>query len=215
MFHQVTQKMTEQTSQKEISGRTVVVVLGIICIVLSAGFIAVFALYLPAADSASKLQAEIKAKDGALASQNATIVSLTQQIAALQLSLQQSLTTKDQTIAELNSYISDLWNVLYLNATTILLQNQNVQIAANESMTIWSEHVSYAGLIEVQVQSSSNTTYVEAIYASRGVNYNEIITVGASGTAAFPVLPTIIDIRVGNTEPSVSVDAVATALYHY
>ena len=207
--------MTQETSQKKVVGRTVAIVLGMICIVLSASLVAVLALYLPTANSVNELNSEIEAKENIIASQNATMVSMNLQIAALQNSLQQS-STKDETIADLNSYISSLLNIVYMNASTILFQNQGVQMATSENITIWSDYLTYAGFIAVQVESSSDTTYVQAIYYSSDVDYNEIMTVGKSGTAAFPVLPTsMIDIRIGNLESSALVNATATAIYHY
>ena len=75
--------------------------------------------------------------------------------------------------------------------------------------------LNFAGFVSVAVQSSSNTTYVEVVYSSYGVNYDNSVTVGTSGTAAFPVLPGTIEIRVGNTETVDSVNATITALYNY
>jgi hypothetical protein len=47
----------------------------------------------------------------------------------------------------------------------------------------------YAGYISVNVTSSTtNTTYVEAIYYAHGISYDNTINVGTNGTAIFPVI---------------------------
>lgn len=210
--------MTEETKKKVVS-RTVAIVLGIICIILSAGLVTAFALYLPAANSVSRLNSEIATKNSLIASQNATIASQSQQIVALQNSLSQAQTSNDEQIDELNEYISDLLNILYLNASTTLLQNQGVQLPANSSLGIWdgtNYPLTYAGFITVQVQSDSNTTYAQVAYSTIQVNYDESVVVGANGAASFPILPTsVMEIRLGNTEASNVVNATVTATYHY
>jgi hypothetical protein len=49
--------------------------------------------------------------------------------------------------------------------------------------------VPYAGFVSVNVTSSTtNNTYVETIWSTWGINYDNNITVGTKGTANFPVL---------------------------
>jgi hypothetical protein len=93
--------------------------------------------------------------------------------------------------------------------------NQAVNQAADANTTIFTNVIYYAGYVSVDVQSNSTTTYVEVIYSSYGVNYDNSVTVGTSGTAAFPVLPGSVEIRVGNTETVDSVNATVTATYYY
>ena|SRR3990170_5628088 len=204
--------MVEGTSQRKVVGRTAVIVLGVICIVLSAGLIGVLAAYLPIANSISSLNSQI-------AAQNATITSQQQQIVALQNSLSQQTENqadKDAKIAELNNYAGELQNLLWLNASSTLVQNQAVDLQANENVSVWNDVVGYAGYMVVEVQSSSNTTFANVVYSTAyGVNYDEKVVVGTGGVAAFPVLPGLIDVRVGNTETSSSVSATVTARYHY
>ena len=208
--------MTEKTSQRKVVGKTVAIVLGVICIVLSAGLVAVLAVYLPAANSISNLNSQV-------AAQNATITSQQQQIAALQRILSQPTNNQDAQIADLNARIADLndysqnlMSLLFLNASGILVQNQPVSLQANENVSIWNDVVEYAGYIVVQAQSSSNTTFANVVYTtSYGVNYDEVVLVGTDGAAAFPVLPGLIDVRIGNTETSSTVSATVTARYHY
>src|SRR3989337_771876 len=121
--------MVEGTSQRKVVGRTVVIVLGVICIVLSAGLIGVLAAYLPIANSISSLNSQI-------AAQNATITSQQQQIVALQNSLSQQTENqadKDAKIAELNISAGEWQILLGLNASSPLVQNKAVDLQANEN----------------------------------------------------------------------------------
>jgi len=176
----------------------------------------VFALYLPAANSVNELKSDLATKNNLIAAQNSTIVSQSQQIVALQNSLQQATSGNDEEIAYLEDYVSELLNVVYMNASSYLLLNQGVALVANESVTVWSDYMTYAGYVTVKVQSSSNTTYAQVVYSTYGVDYDETKIVGTGGTVSFPVLPaSIVEVKLGNTEASSSVEATVTAVYVY
>lgn len=211
----MTEDMTEETSQRKVVGRTVAIVLAVICIVLSAGIVAVLAAYLPTQNTINSLNAQVS-------TQNATITTQSQQIAALQSAIAQLSSNRgtgtytQEDIDALNDYANNLLNLLMLNASGLLLQNQAVQLQANDNASVWNDYVDYAGYVVVQVQSSSNTTFANLVYSTAyGVNYNEVVVVGTSGVAAFPVLPGNIDVRIGNTETTNAVTATATAVYYY
>lgn len=215
MLQQVTYSMTAEASEKKVVKRATVIFLGVVCIILSASLVATLVLYLPTLNAVSQLKSEIAAKNNVIGSQNSTISSQIQQITALQNSLQQA-SDKDEEIDYLRSYVSDLLNIIYMNASATLLRNQGVQLGANDSFSLWSDYLTYAGYITVQVQSSSNTTYVQVTYTAFEVYYDEKIVVGTDGVASFPVLPTsMIDIRLGNSEPSEVVSATVTVVYRF
>jgi len=211
--------MAEKTSQKKVVGRTVAIALGMVCIVLVAGLVGAIAVYTPMVNNLKSQTAE---KDN-------TISSLNSQISALNSSLNQissSTSSKDSQIAALNlqvaglnSQLSSIASILALNESAFLVSNQEVTQEPNASTTVYPPDeqtpLYYAGYVYVTVQSSSNTTYVEVIYSLYGVDYDNSVTVGTSGTAAFPVLPGLIDIRVGNTETVDSVNATITVIYYY
>jgi hypothetical protein len=202
----------EEPSQRKVIGRTVPIILGLVCIILSASLITVLALYLPAANTINSLNAEITGLQG-------NITSLTQQISVLQSTYSQintQLTDKDAQIADLNQAIQTYQSLLFLNETGVLAGNQVFQVGPNTNVTIWSDLVEYAGYVTVDVQSSSNTTYAQVVYTTLyGVNYDEAVVVGISGATAFPVLPGTIEVRIGNTESVDSVNGTVTAIYHY
>jgi hypothetical protein len=89
--------------------------------------------------------------------------------------------------------VEDLTSTLDIDKSTVWVDNQTISQPAG-SYTDLNFTASYAGYVSVNVQTSTtNTTYVEVIYSAYlGINYDNTITVGTSGTAAFPVLPFLI-----------------------
>jgi hypothetical protein len=208
-------RMAAAPTQKKVVNRTMVIALGLTCLVLAAGLVGSIAVYMPMVNN---LQSQIAEKDNTISSLNNTISSLNRtnqvlQNAISQLSLNQS--DMESEIAYLNNTAQYLSNITQLRVYGLLVYNQAVNQAADANTTIFTNVIYYAGYVTVAVQSSSNTTYVEVAYSAYGVNYDNTITVGTSGTAAFPVLPASIEIRVGNTDTVDSVNATVTATYHY
>ena len=212
--------MVETASkQRKVVGRTVAIVLVIVCVVLSAGLIAAVAVYLPSASTIDRLNSENAGLKG-----NMTV--LNQQIVSLQNILAQregSIDDKDSQISALNNEVSalnddvdGLLNLLYLNATGTAVSNQSFSLAAGENSIVWGGDVDYAGYFTVSVQSSSNTTFVQMVYSSFEINFDDTIVVGTSGIAGFPVLPTDnINVIIGNTELVDSVNGTVTVTYNY
>ena len=205
--------MVEAASKpRKVVGRTVAIVLVIVCIVLSAGLIAAIAVYLPTESTIARLNSENAGLEG-----NMTV--LTQQILNLQNMLSQregSITDKDNQISSLTDEVASLLNILYLNASGTQVPNQEFSLAAGENSSVWDSGVQYAGYFIVQVESSSNTTLVQMVYSSFGINFDQTIIVGTSGSAGFPVLPAnSINVIVGNTELVDSVNGTVTVTYYY
>jgi hypothetical protein len=100
-----------------------------------------------------------------------------------------------------------------------VLVNSAIVSQPADSYTYWSFNTSnvwYAGYLSVNVSSSTSiNTYVQVIYSVHGVNYDNTITVGASGTAVFPVLPASIEVRVGNTDLVNGATETVTITYYY
>jgi hypothetical protein len=84
------------------------------------------------------------------------------------------------------------------------------------SYTNWTVTASYAGYVSVDVQSSTNNTYVQLIWSSHGISFDQKIVVGTNGTASFPILPASnIDIRIGNSNVFDEATENVTATYYY
>ena len=204
--------MAEEPNQKKVGGRTVVIVLGLICVILAAGLVGVLAIYFYQAASNSAEIEELKAENTNLKGNQTTLI---QQLSTLQTSLSQArneIESKNAEIADFNEAYNSLLNLLYLNASQTLL-NQPVQIDAGANTTVFNDYIQYAGYVTVQIASSSNTTYAQVLYTYSGFYFDDLVVVGESGTAAFAVLPGPIEIRIGNTETASSVNATVAVTY--
>lgn len=218
--------MTENEDQKKFVNRTAAIAVAIICIVLAASLIGIIAVYLP---TANNLNSQIAEKDKKIADLNSEISTLNSQVFSLEASIAQN----NATIIQLNSSVEDLkelidvldsqiednLNIIYLNASGSLLQPTTFAQDANsfQILPLFTNLLEYSGVVIVDIQSTSNTTYTQVIYNSFGVNFNQNVTVGASGKAYFPVLPGGLEIRIGNTEPAGSdpVNSTVSVLYYY
>lgn len=207
----------QKPSKRRTNWKNLSTALMMVCIVLSASLIGVIAFYLP---TASELNSQITEKDYKIDELNATVISLNAQIS----NLQDNISQKDGEIADLkegveylNALTEHYLSVLFLNESSYLVSQREIVTNASESTMIFQYNLDYAGYVSVNVESTSNTTYVQLLYNYKGVNYNQNVTVAESGTAYFPVLPTIIEIWVGNTETHNGdlVNATVTALYYY
>lgn len=212
-------KKTEmgKMGKKKISWKPVAIALVLVCIVVSAGLVGVLAVYLPMVND---LNSQIAEKNADLATFTTQIGSLNAQVASLQNSLDQSNSTIEnlqEGVETLNLQIQNYLNLLYLNASMYLFSQAPVSQNASTYTLLFQDTIQYAGYVGVNVQSTSNTTYVQALYSSFRVNYNNNVTVGFAGTAYFPVLPGTLEIRVGNTDAYQGdfINATATAIYYF
>jgi len=208
-------KTPEKGGQRKIFSRTMVIVLGLICIILAAGLVGAIAVYMP---MVSNLESQIAEKDSTISSLNSQVSSLNSQVLALQADIEQvNSTIEDYKAAQaaFNSEIELYLSIIYLNESGYLFTPRSFTLAANTSDVIYTGSIVYAGCISVSVESTSNTTYVQVVYSSYGVNYNQNVTVGTGGSAAFPVLPGDITVVIGNTEPVDDVTGTASAIYRY
>jgi hypothetical protein len=215
-----TGKTTEKMGKKRTVSRNAVIAL-VLVLALLASLVSVIAIYVP---MVSSLQSQITEKDNA-------IVSLGTQVTGMQNALNQlanNLTDKDNRIADLNTQLTSIaeqYNAALADYNSIITLGKRGYLSgvnsapfnqeANTSAVIWEGTIEYAGYVIVELQSTSNTTYAKMVYSAYGVNFNQTITVGASGTAAFPVLPGAIEVSLGNTETVSSVTGSVTATYVY
>jgi len=208
---------TGKMGKKKISWKPVAIALVLVCIVVSAGLVGVLAVYLPMVND---LNSQIAEKNADLATFTTQIGSLNAQVASLQSSLDQSNSTIEnlqEGVETLNLQIQNYLNLLYLNASMYLFSQAPVSQNASTYTLLFQDTIQYAGYVGVNVQSTSNTTYVQALYSSFKVNYNNNVTVGFAGTAYFPVLPGTLEIIVGNTDAYQGdfINATATAIYYF
>ncbi|MGB9842074.1 MAG: hypothetical protein ACPLKZ_05040 [Candidatus Bathyarchaeales archaeon] len=208
-------KTFDKKPPKKTFGKTIVIALGLMCIILAAGLIGALAVYMPRVNS---LEAQVAEKDSTILSLNTQILTLNGQIASLnsQVStLQEQLNQTNTTMAALQSAIMTYRSILYLNESQYLFSARTVTQEANTTTIAYEGELIYAGYISIGVESNSTTTYVRVVYSYAEVYCDYNVTVGTKGTAAFPVLPGPIQIMVGNTENENTVTATLTARYRY
>lgn len=208
-----------QMSEKKVVNRTVAIALGLVCIVLLAGLVATVAM---STTNTSNTQT-INDLQAQIASKNNTITSLNSQIASLQNQLNNinqnnnnnSTADLEAELEQLNAQLQYYNSVFLLNESEGMFDNLSIAQEPSTYTVIWQDNINYAGYAAVTIQATSNTTYVQTLYTYKGVNYNNNVTVGTSGTAYFPVLPGLLEIRLGNTELVDTNNATVTATYYY
>jgi outer membrane murein-binding lipoprotein Lpp len=208
-------KTTEKKGQRKIVSKAMVIALGLICIILAAGLVGAIAVYMP---MVSNLESQIAEKNSTISSLNLQVSSLNSQVLTLQTDIEQlNSTIEDYKAAQeaFNSEVELYLSIIYLNESGYLFADRIFALAANTSDAIYEGNIMYAGCVSVSVESTSNTTYVQVVYSSYGVNYNQNMTVGTGGSAVFPVLPGDITVAIGNTEPVDNVTGTASATYRY
>lgn len=204
----------QQMSEKKVVNRNIAIALGLVCIVLLSGLIVVIAMGIGGTSDSqtiSSLQAQITNKD-------TTIASLNSQITSLQTSLnsQNNIAVDNSTeIDQLTAEIEYYYSVSHLNESDVMVNSQSFTQDPSANTVIWQDAVNYAGYVAVTAQASSNTTYIQTVYTYNGVNYNQNINVGTSGTAYFPVLPGLLEISLGNIESTNSNTGTVSAIYYY
>jgi hypothetical protein len=209
-------KKTEKTDKKRNSWKILTEILIIICIVISAGLVGAIAIYSPMVNN---LDTQVAEKDFDIAVLNAQIAALHEQIAALQTNLAQNASYIDnlkESIDILNSQIQSYLNIVYMNASEYLPVDDVSQNASTYTV-LFEGTLKYTGYVAVSAESTSNTTYIQLLYSSYGVNYDHNVTVATSGTAYFPVLIGEVEIRLGNTDTYTGdfINATVTARYTY
>ncbi|MGA2769109.1 MAG: hypothetical protein ABSF24_12460 [Candidatus Bathyarchaeia archaeon] len=195
-------------SERKVVRRSVAVAVGIVCILLLAGLGVVMAYY----------TMQINNKDSTYNDYVLTHSHTNSEYDSLQSSHHHS----DSEYNALQNQVNDLTDTLNLGKSTTWINDETISQSAS-SYTYWTFTASsgfvanYAGYISVNVQSSTtDKTYVQVIYSSHGVNYNNQIGVGSSGTAVFPVLPSSsTEIRVGNNNIFNGATETVTITYYY
>ena len=208
----------ENSVQKKSNPKVIVIALAIICVILAASLVGVIAIYKP-----NDSQAQLAAKDSTISSLQEKITALELQLSytanastyVMQIAyLNQQLSALNDTLTTTYADLSSLEDILQLQASGTLYNDNFIQ-DANTSTTVYSSQLDYAGYIVVQATATANTTYAEVIYSYAGTNFDYNQTLGTSGTALFPVLPSTVAIKIGNTNQTATNSITATVTYIY
>ena len=193
------------------------IALAAVCVVLAVGLVVAVMAYLPANDQINSLNAKVTAQNQTITSQNTTITSLQAQLNSLSNQNPNSQVTDLQNeIASLQDEISSLSNIINFNASSYLVNNQQLTLDSSGNATLWDTTQTpliYAGLVKVLVTPASNSTFAEVIYSSSGLDYDTVMPL-TTGTALFPVLPAPATILLGTTSGN-PITVTLTVIYYY
>ena len=193
-----------------------VIALAIVCIILAAGLVGVTAIYL-ANGSTADLKTQITAKDSTISSLQANNTALQNQLSqipdtSVYTSQISSLKTE---LLDLNDTLSGYYNIALLKTSDILLQQQPITQDANATTQVFNDAIYYAGYVVIQATATADTTFVAVSYTYAGANFNYNQTIGTSGSAIFPVLPSALIINIGNVNQTDANTITASATYYY
>ena len=212
-----TTHQSPQTKPKKIVGKSVALVLGLICIVLIA-FVAYFAVAgISAQNSYNNLQNQNKQLQTWLDG-NRTLLDQTQ---VNDTNLQGQINSLNYSVTNLQKELNDFH---IPENSTVWLNNESVD-TSNSGGNIWGWGAPSAGYVSIQVSSNDNSTYVwlwlensnsTNIYAFpqiMPISFEEQISVGFGRTLIIPVLPqTGVTMTVGSIREA---KANVTVTYYY
>jgi type II secretory pathway pseudopilin PulG len=184
--------MTKQNSN-------ITIVLGILCIILAAGLIVAVANY-SGQSNTSDLESQV--------------TSLQNQIN----SLNNKISDYETQIDDLTYYNDYYASVIALEEYAVLIDNITYQQNTDEVTILYDDEVHYAGYMEIQAETTSDTTYLQVSYTYGNVDFDQTFNIGNQGTVYFPVLPGTITITLGNTETNIdteTIDTTVTITYIY
>jgi hypothetical protein len=101
--------------------------------------------------------------------------------------------------SELKARVQELEDIVNLRKSETWISRRTVNEPAGYYV-YWTFYAKYPGYVVVTIHSSTTTNnYVEVIWSAYDINYDQKVSLGPSGSAAFPVLPAYVEVRVGNT----------------
>jgi cell division protein FtsB len=179
-----------------VENKNLINVLSIICIVLAASLVAVVAINMhnKSSLSGSGLQA----------------TDLQKQIDVLK----DKVAVYEERIENLTNENNNQASILAIKEYAVLVGDMSYDQDANANTTLFDGKLSYAGYVEVKVESTSDTTYIQTSYKFNNFVFDQKTIVGTSGTAYFAVLPGPVEIVLGNTNTE-AIEATVTLTVFY
>ena len=197
------------------------IVLAVICVVLAGSLVSVIAFYQPAPVNDQQATIDELERQIALFRLNQTDVQpYLSQIASLQSQLQQYVNL-NASLTSLYADISDYQQLLALQKSSTIYAQQTLTQNPNSLTTIYTGTTIYAGYVIVQVISSNaNSTYAQVMYRFGETDFSYNQTIGTSGIALLPVLPSneadSFKVLVGNTQTDIdNATTTVTAVFYY
>ncbi|MCL2691180.1 MAG: hypothetical protein FWE56_02865 [Candidatus Bathyarchaeota archaeon] len=194
--------------------KNVTIALGVICLILAASLTVVVI----ANENLFGNQQNTLALENQISGLNAQASTLQNQIDDLNNELydyETHLYDYAEQIAALTNKTTAYANIIDLKESHVILDNQTYTQDANTKTTLFNDKVNYAGYFEIQVGSTSDTTYLQVSYTHSDLKFDQTITIGTDGVAHFPILPGTIEILLGNTASTETNEVTVTLTYVY
>jgi Flp pilus assembly protein TadG len=190
-----------ESKRGKVVGRNVAVALGIVCLILIAVLgVVVYLSYSPA----NGLQSQLNQLQDTYNSYVSTHQHTNSEY--------DSLNSQN---TNLQNQVNDLTSTLNLTKSEVWVTSQTVSQPGG-TYNFWTHSANYAGYVRVSVESSTtDRTYIEVLWSSHGVNYDYSLPVGSSGTGVFPVLPSNVEVRVGNSNLVNGATETVSITYYY
>jgi vacuolar-type H+-ATPase subunit I/STV1 len=185
--------MKDVNSKMTKKNNNITIALGILCIILAAGLIAVVANYSGKPDT-SALESQVNDLQEQVNSLTDVISDYEEQI--------------DELTDENNYYAS----IIALDEYIVLIGDITYTQDTNDETILYNEELHYAGYIEINTESTSDTTYIQVSYTYNDLKFDQTVTVGNKGTAYFPVLPGTIKIILGNSDTNIDTETIDTTI---
>jgi type II secretory pathway pseudopilin PulG len=201
-----TETKNSEPTPKKVVGRNVAVALGIICVILIASLaVVIYMAYSPdVSTSTTSLQSQINDLNSTYNSYVSTHTHTNDEY--------NSLNSQN---TNLQNQVDNLTSTLNLTKSDVWVASQTVSQPAG-TYNFWTHSATYAGYVKVNVESSNtDKTYIEVLWSSYGVNYDYNLSVGVSGTGVFPVLPSSVEARIGNSNALNGATETVTITYYY
>jgi hypothetical protein len=181
------------------NNNNITIALGILCIILAVGLIAAVANY-SGQSNTSDLESQVASLQNQVNSLNSIVSDYETQIDSL-------------------TYYNDYYaRIIALEEYAIVIDNITYQQDTDEITVLYDDEVYYAGYMEIQAESTSDTTYLQVSYTYGNVDFDQTFNIGNKNTVYFPVLPGTITITLGNTETNIdteTIDTTVTITYIY
>jgi hypothetical protein len=205
-------------NEKKMVTRSVAIALGMICIISVVLLVGAGVL--------------MKDKDSKNSSQAFQISSLQHQNNQLQTQLNGNVsqnanlqTWLDGNKTEYNDYVAThhytdtdynlLQSIANLGEQQVILDQYTTNQGANTHSYVTGFQANYAGYLHISLTSTTTNAYVIVEYWFQGRLFSVTKSIGTSGEAYFPLMPSSIAIYVGNTNLLNGATETITATYYY
>jgi hypothetical protein len=117
--------------------------------------------------------------------------------------------------SELKARVQELEDIVNLRKSETLISRQTINEPAGYCV-YWTFHLKYPGYVVVTIHASTTVNNcVEVMWSAYGIDYHQRVSLRPGESAAFPILPADVEIRVGNTDLLIGATQTVSIAYYY